>query len=72
MGKYVQQDFHVDFVSVDHIVMLLWFSFHLVNIVGITTMISTSVLISTTVILMSSYIPEHFCRYKSRSCEHKC
>ena len=30
-----------DLVSVDHKVMLLWFSFHLVNIVGITTMIST-------------------------------
>ena len=41
MGKYVQWDFDVDLVSVDHKVMLLWFSFHLVNIVGITTMIST-------------------------------
>ena len=39
MGKYVQLDFDVDLVGVDHKVMLLWFSFHLVNIVGITTMI---------------------------------
>ena len=41
MGKYVQQDFDVDLVSVYHKVMLLWFSLDLVNIVGITTMIST-------------------------------
>ena len=32
---------YIDLVSVDHKVMLLWFSFHLINIVGITTMIST-------------------------------
>ena len=41
MGKYVQWDFDVDLVGVDHKVILLLFSFHLVNKVGITTMIST-------------------------------
>ena len=41
MGNMCSRLFDVDLVSVDHKVMLLWFSFHLVNIVGITTMIST-------------------------------
>ena len=35
-------------------------------------MISTWVLLSTTVILLSYCIHEHFCRYNSTSCEHKC
>ena len=40
MGKYVQQDFNVDLVNVEDTV-ILWFSFDVANIYGITTMIST-------------------------------
>ena len=41
MGKYLQQDLNVDLVNVYYKVMLLWFSFDLINIYGITIMIST-------------------------------